>query len=144
MMCKPGLLLVLGACCWAAASTVHAQQQILAMPRVGGYAAAADDSLGAGGVGRPSVSPYSNLALIDELGISGGYQTLVQPFVYQRQATLAQQSSIHQLQRQVTTIESAPKVQPMSMMRPNQIIRDTGHQTRSMNYSHYFPTASVQ
>ena len=49
----------------ASADISHAQQEILAMPRLGGYTAASDNSIGAGGVGRPLVSPYTNLPMIN-------------------------------------------------------------------------------
>jgi hypothetical protein len=127
-------------CCLADLAKPGYGQQILAMPRMGGYSATADNTIGAGGVGRPSVSPYANLQMVDALGMVGGYQTLVQPFVYQRQATNVQQGSIQQLQRQVSTAQSTTT----SARRPNQIMRDTGHQTHSMNYSHYYPTANMQ
>ena len=101
--------------------------------------AACRTPIGAGGVGRPAVSPYANLYVADALGMSGAYQTLVQPFVQQRQVNNGQTASIQRLQRQVSTVEPTTT----STRRPNQIIRDTGHQTRSLNYSHYYPTTTT-
>jgi hypothetical protein len=75
------------------------------------------------------------------MGLPGGYQTLVQPFVRQSQVNNVQQGSIQRLQRQVTTVQTQTETQSR---RPGQIIRDTGHPTRSMNYSHYYPVASPQ
>jgi hypothetical protein len=141
-MVRKTLLLVVGcAFCWGAAlaGTSHAQQ-ILASPRVGGYPTGGQlEPIGAGGVGRPAVSPYVNLQTADALGMVGGYQTLVQPFVQQRLVNNTQVASIQRLQRQVSTAE--PTI--TNMRRPNQIIRDTGHQTRSLNYSHYYPTTTA-
>jgi hypothetical protein len=140
MVLKKLFLVVACALCWEAAlaATSHAQQ-ILASPRMGGYPTGGPpEPIGAGGVGRPAVSPYVNLTTADELGMIGGYQTLVQPFVQQRMVNNTQTASIQRLQRQVFSAEPATT----SMRRPNQIIRDTGHQTRSLNYSHYYPTTT--
>ena len=141
-MVRKRMLLVLGcALCWGAAlaGTSHAQQ-ILASPRMGGYPAGGPpEAIGAGGVGRPAVSPYANLYVADAIGMSGAYQTLVQPFVQQRQVNNSQMASMQRLQRQVSTAETTTN----SARRPNQIIRDTGHQTRSLNYSHYYPTTTT-
>ncbi len=126
----------------ALAGTSQAQQEILAMPRIGGYAAAPDNAIGAGGVGRPMVSPYMNLALTDAIGFPGGYQTLVQPFVHQNQVNNTQTGRIRSLQQQVSSVETT--ISKPSNTRPGQIIRDTGHATRTMNYSHYFPTAVLR
>jgi hypothetical protein len=62
---------------------------------------------GAGGRGhafaRPTVSPYLNLiasdALSQTVGTSGGYQTLVRPFVDARRANNANAAAISQLQQ---------------------------------------------
>jgi hypothetical protein len=139
-MVRKTLLLVAGCTvCWGVtlAGTGHAQQ-MLASPRIGGYSPNGPlDPIGAGGVGRPSVSPYTNLYLADAIGMSGAYQTMVQPFVQQQQVNNGQMAKIQRLQSQVSTVETAsPK------RRPGQIIRDTGHQTRTLNYSHYYPTAN--
>ncbi len=126
--------------CWGVtlAGTSHAQQ-ILASPRVGGYPTGGPlDPIGAGGVGRPSVSPYTNLYLADAIGMSGAYQTMVQPFVQQQQVNNGQTARIQRLQSQVSTVESTQ----FERVGLNQIIRDTGHQTRTLNYSHYYPTAN--
>jgi hypothetical protein len=146
-MIRTKRLLVVGcALYWGAAlaGTSNAQQT-LASPRIGGYPAMGQpEAIGAGGVGRPAVSPYSNLILADglaQLGVGGGYQTLVQPLVQQRMVNNAQMASMQRLQRQVNTVESTTVT--TSMRRPNQIIRDTGHQTRSLNYSHYYPTTTT-
>ncbi len=141
-MVRKTILLVAGCAFWwgsAAAGTSHAQQ-LLASPRIGGYPVGGQaDPIGAGGVGRPAVSPYTNLYLADAVGMSGAYQTLVQPFVQQRQTNNGQTASIQRLQRQVSTLETTA---PTSTRRPNQIIRDTGHQTRTLNYSHYYPNVN--
>ncbi|HEX4146945.1 MAG TPA: hypothetical protein VHY91_25835 [Pirellulales bacterium] len=145
-MIRTKLLLVVGcALCWGAslAGTSNAQQT-LASPRIGGYPTMGQpEAIGAGGVGRPAVSPYSNLILADglaQIGVGGGYQTLVQPFVQQRMVNNSQTASMQRLQRQVNNVESTTVT---STRRPNQIIRDTGHQTRSLNYSHYYPTTTT-
>ncbi|HTU25171.1 MAG TPA: hypothetical protein VMF30_07225 [Pirellulales bacterium] len=125
--------------CWGVfcAQTSHAQQT-LASPRLGGYASNPPlDPIGAGGVGRPSLSPYTNLYIADAIGMSGAYQTLVQPFTQQYQLNNVQRASIQRLQQQVATPTTTT-----STTRPNQTIRNTGHQTRSLNYSHYYPTTS--
>jgi hypothetical protein len=140
-MVRKRILIVVGcALCWGAAltGTSHAQQ-ILASPRMGGYPTGGPpEPIGAGGVGRPAVSPYANLYVADAIGMSGAYQTLVQPFVQQHQVNNSQMASIQRLQRQAATADSTT-----SARRPNQIIRDTGHQTRSLNYSHYYPTTTT-
>jgi hypothetical protein len=106
---------------------------------MGGYpTGGAPDPIGAGGVGRPAVSPYANLYVADAIGMSGAYQTLVQPFVQQRQVNNSQMASMQRLQRQVSNAETTT-----SARHPVQIIRDTGHQTRSLNYSHYYPTTTT-
>jgi hypothetical protein len=138
---KATLLVAATILCWAAGLTDNCQaQDILAMPRVGGYSSGPDAPIGAGGVGRPAVSPYMNLQVADALGMAGAYQTLVQPFVFQRQVSNTQQASIQKLQQQVTTVETANSMN----RRPGQIMRDTGHQTRNLNYSHYYPTTRLQ
>jgi hypothetical protein len=137
------LLTAIASACWLALTgTSQAQQEILAMPRIGGYTVAPDNAIGAGGVGRPLVSPYTNLPLIDALGIPGGYQTLVQPFVDQSHVNNMQTGRIQRLQQQVSTVQTT--ISKSNTSRPGQIIRDTGHPTRTMNYSHYYPTAVLR
>jgi hypothetical protein len=80
------------------------------------------------GVGRPTVSPYVNLGLADglgQLGISGGYQTLVRPFTDGRKATNANAAAISRLQTQVGGAAAGG-------------VRPTGAGFY-MNYSHYYP-----
>src|SRR5271156_1504817 len=108
MIRKTRLLVVGIALCWGAslAGPGHAQQ-ILASPRLGGYPTGGlPDPIGAGGVGRPAVSPYMNLQVADALGMAGAYQTLVQPFVQQQLTNNGQTASIQRLQRQVNTVET--------------------------------------
>ncbi|HTU26373.1 MAG TPA: hypothetical protein VMF30_13290 [Pirellulales bacterium] len=52
-------------------------------------------------LGSPTVSPYLNLLTADafgNVGIGGGYQTLVRPFVDSRRAINANSAAISQLQ----------------------------------------------
>jgi hypothetical protein len=70
-----------------------------------------------------------NLGLADglgQLGIAGGYQTLVRPFTDSRLATNANASAISRLQTQVGTGGGGSGIRP------------TGAGWY-MNYSHYYP-----
>jgi hypothetical protein len=107
-----------------------AQAQQLLMPRVGGYNVVQEEPLP-----HPVVSPY---LLMTDIGQSGllNYQTLVQPLVQQRLTTNHQNASINNLQQQVQSAQAVPK------KRPGQNVRDTGHETRYFNYSHYYSSAT--
>ncbi len=88
---------------------------------------------GAGGgshsVGRPTVSPYTNLPLADglaQLGIPGGYQTLVRPFIDGRRAANANSAAISRLQSQIAAGAVSGGGRPAG---PGFYL----------NYSHYYP-----
>ena len=117
------LPLVFGLCHAAGA------QQLL-MPRIGGYTANQTET-----VSNPVISPY---LLMTEAGQTGllNYQTLVQPIMQQRQLATQQNASIQRLQQQVQTGQASPG------RRPGQNIRDTGHETRRFNYSHFYNSAN--
>ncbi len=83
---------------------------------------------------RPTVSPYLNLVRRDgSLGASN-YQTLVRPQLEARQNAFRQQQTINNVQRQVNTLQTD--------FRQSQALgtRQTGHPTRFMTYSHYYPS----
>jgi hypothetical protein len=81
---------------------------------------------GAGPLGRPRVSPYTNMVFADALGqvgIGGGYQTLVRPFVDGRRATDANSADIARLQGQMAAGAGG---------------RGGYGASRFMNFSHYY------
>ena len=125
LICVTGMLIWAAECCCS--SDAVAQQ--LLMPRVGGYSSVLEDPLP-----HPVVSPY---LLMTDLGLSGqlNYQTLVQPLMQQQQTTNHQNASINSLQQQVQNPQAPIK------KRPGQAVRDTGHETRYFNYSHYYSSA---
>ena len=100
------------------------------MPRIGGYNAVQEDPLP-----NPTVSPWLLMTDVGQTGMLN-YQTLVQPLMQQRATTNHQNASINNLQQQVQSVKATPT------KRPGQNIRDTGHETRYLNYSHYFNSAS--
>ncbi len=56
--------------------------------------------------GRPTVSPYANMVFADglgQLGVGGGYQTLVRPFVDGRRAINANSAAISRLESQAAS-----------------------------------------
>ena len=126
LICVAGILIWVAECCCS--NDARAQQ--LLMPRVGGYSMVQEDPLP-----NPTVSPY---LLMTDIGQSGllNYQTLVQPLMQQRMTTNHQNSSINNLQQQVQSVQAPTK------KRPGQAVRDTGHETRFLNYSHYYNSAT--
>jgi hypothetical protein len=118
-----GLLTLTAA--WSSADDACGQQ--LLMPRVGGY-----NTVQADPIPNPTVSPY---LLLTDVGQSGSlnYQTLVQPLVQQRLLANQQNNSISRLGQQVKR-----PGQDGPSKRSGQSIGDTGHETRYLNYSHYY------
>ena len=130
-MVRKTILLVAGCAFWwgsAAAGTSHAQQ-LLASPRIGGYPVGGQaDPIGAGGVGRPAVSPYTNLYLADAVGMSGD--------IPNTRTTVCSTAPDEQRPNGFDPTIAAASFDAGNHRsdldaRPNQIIRDTGHQTRS-------------
>jgi hypothetical protein len=106
---------------------------LLAVSFVSGQAPAFAQGGGAGGraLGRPTVSPYTNMVFADglgQLGIGGGYQTLVRPFVDGRRAINANSAAISRLESQAASGYGGGG-------RPNRA-------GIYMNYSHYYPSMS--
>jgi len=86
---------------------------------------------------RPTVSPYLNLLLPS--GQRSGiplYQSVVRPQLEQRRANTQQRAAIGQLQQQFTGLRTQTGGQQAATG-----IRTTGHATRFMNFSHYYPGA---
>ena len=86
---------------------------------------------------RPTVSPYLNLLLpsAQQTGIPL-YQSVVRPQLEQRRANTQQRVAIGQLQQQFTGLRAQAGGQQTATG-----IRSTGHTTRFMNFSHYYPGA---
>ena len=81
---------------------------------------------------QPTVSPYLNL-LRDDRGVGlPNYQALVKPRLEQRERERRQRANMNRMQQQVNTMQSD--------LRREAPIHTTGHPTRFMNYSHYYPT----
>ena len=88
---------------------------------------------------RPTVSPY--LRLLNGNGTPnttfGGanaiYQTQVRPAIERRQQSQQQQSQIQSIQSNLGQLRQ-------QFSRPNQGFMQTGHATRFMSYSHYYPS----
>lgn len=89
--------------------------------------------------GRPTVSPYVALALNGPLVNSGfgpsvsTYQTFVRPQLEQRERAMAQQRQYLQLQEQVQGLRNEFELN----FQRNGV--STGHPTRFMTHSHYYP-----
>lgn len=85
---------------------------------------------------RPTVSPYLNL--VDRPGVNSSgaatFQTLVRPLVEQRDMAEFQQMEIQQLQRRIDA-DARSRAQQYQQGG----VRPTGHPTRFMNFSHFFP-----
>ena len=83
---------------------------------------------------RPTVSPYLNLLLGDSsLNDLPSYFTQVRPQLESRERARQQARQIKGLQRQVTSVRHDIS----RMGKPG--ARTTGHPTRFMNFSHYYP-----
>ncbi len=93
---------------------------------------------------RPTVSPYLTLALNGSQTSTGSganvstYQTLVRPQLEQREQALYQQRQYQQLQQQVQNLRNDFEVK----LEKNGIA--TGHPTRFMTHSHYYPRLDQQ
>jgi hypothetical protein len=88
---------------------------------------------------RPTVSPYLNLLLGDSdssLGAIPSYFTQVRPQLEARERARQQAREIKGLQRQVTSVRNDIS----RLGKPS--ARTTGHPTRFMNFSHYYPQFS--
>ena len=81
---------------------------------------------------RPTVSPYLNLLQPNQFGITP-YHTLVRPQLEAREALQQQGSNIQRLQQQV---RAQPAYGRGARGRVGGL--QTGHETRFMNYSHYY------
>ena len=88
---------------------------------------------------RPTVSPYLQLVQGNGGGVNAGfgnavaiYQTQVRPAVEREQQQLLQQRQIQQMQSQLNEVRSTYRQQ-------NSGYFSTGHPTRFMSYSHYYP-----
>jgi hypothetical protein len=110
--------------------TSGAGAQQLLSPRLGGYSQAQPIE-----ASNPVINPFLLMTDAGQTGILN-YQTLVQPMLQQRQVMMQQSSSITQLQQQARGAQMSPS------KRPGQNVRDTGHETRYLNYSHYFNSVS--
>ena len=88
---------------------------------------------------RPTVSPYLRLLNNNgnsQTGLGGAsavYQTQVRPAIERRQQAAQQQAQIQGIQRNLGQLRQ-------QFTRPTQGFMQTGHATRFMSYSHYYPT----
>lgn len=83
----------------------------------------------------PTVSPYLNLLQNNSiLGPPTNYQSLVRPLVDQNSAIQRQGASLSRLQQQVNSGGGGGAGNSGSRA-------GTGHASRFMNYSHYYPSA---
>ena len=83
---------------------------------------------------RPTVSPYLNL-LRDDSGATANYQTLVRPQMEQIDFNRQQERQFDRLDRQFQNFRSESAYPQDGSVE----IRETGHTTRFMNLSHYYP-----
>ncbi len=84
---------------------------------------------------RPTVSPYLNLLNQQSTTGAPNYFTQVRPLLEQREQARRQTGALQQLQRQVTNVR-----QDLNRRTGPNAARVTGHPTRFMTYSHYYPT----
>ena len=88
---------------------------------------------------NPTVSPYLRLLQGNgnaQAGFGGAnavYQTQVRPAIERRQQAAQQQAQIQGIQRNLGQLRQ-------QFARPTQGFMQTGHATRFMSYSHYYPT----
>ena len=85
---------------------------------------------------RPTVSPYLNLTRVD--AGSGNYQTLVRPQLEQMEFNRQQQVQLDRLGREFEDFE----VRSAYPVGGSENIRATGHTTRYLNLSHYYPQST--
>lgn len=83
---------------------------------------------------RPTVSPYLNLVR-DDSGAAANYQTLVRPQMEQIDINRRQEMQFDRLDRQFQNFRSESAFPQEGSLD----IRETGHTTRFMNRSHYYP-----
>ncbi|MCA9186301.1 MAG: hypothetical protein R3E01_15975 [Pirellulaceae bacterium] len=107
------------------------------------YPTAAADNFDADYISyRPTVSPYLRMA--GDLGNAANpfglpaYHAWVKPEIERRTLVERQQQSLSYLQRQVTDIETTVRRQTAGG------IGTTGHSSRFMSYSHYYPQLQRQ
>lgn len=84
---------------------------------------------------QPTVSPYLNLLNRQGQGLPN-YQTLVRPQIRTDQEFARQQGQLSQIQRRQAGLAAGGAFGPRGISTQ---IRGTGHITRFMDYSHYFP-----
>lgn len=85
---------------------------------------------------RPTVSPYLQLVQNNgngQIGRGSIYQTQVRPQIEARQRAKQQQQQIKQVQQQLNTVRRDYQSSTGGRM-------STGHPTRFMSYSHYYPS----
>jgi hypothetical protein len=83
---------------------------------------------------QPTVSPYLNLVR-DDSGAAANYQTLVRPQMEQIDINRQQEMQFDRLDRQFQDFRSESAYPQQGSLD----IRETGHITRFMNRSHYYP-----
>ena len=83
---------------------------------------------------RPTVSPYLNLVR-DDSGAAANYQTLVRPQMEQIDFNRQQEMQLDRLDRQFQDFRSESAFPQQGALN----LRETGHTTRFMNRSHYYP-----
>jgi hypothetical protein len=83
---------------------------------------------------QPTVSPYLNLVR-DDSGAAANYQTLVRPQIEQLNFNRQQELQFDRLDRQFQNFRSESAFPQEGSVD----IRETGHTTRFMNRSHYYP-----
>lgn len=83
---------------------------------------------------RPTVSPYLNLVR-DDSGAAANYQTLVRPQMEQLEINRQQELQINRLDRQFQDFRQESAFPQQG----SEDIRATGHATRFMNRSHFYP-----
>ena len=79
---------------------------------------------------RPTVSPYVNLSIRNQYGLSS-YQTLVRPMLEQQAAAERQVTPLGRLQSRAQPIEAAGS-------RRSSAMRSVPQTGRYMNYSHFY------
>ncbi len=84
---------------------------------------------------QATVSPYLNLLNRQGTGLPS-YQTLVRPQLRSDQEFARQQNQIQRLQRQQSGLAAGGSLGPRGISTQ---IRGTGHVTRFMDTSHFFP-----
>ena len=83
---------------------------------------------------RPTVSPYLNLIVDQQNRGLSTYHTLVRPQLEQRRQAQEQQAAIQRLNTQLSGVRSQLQRNTVSGQPA-----PTGHMTRFMTHSHYYP-----